>query len=45
MDGHAEILFQCREGGFSDAHATAAACSDPNAVAWVEAYISDTTLN
>ena len=27
------------DGGFPDAHATAAACSDPNAVAWVEAYI------
>ena len=31
------------EGGFTAAHASAAACSDRNAVAWVEAYISDTT--
>ena len=31
------------DGGFADAHATAAACSDPNAVAWVEAYIADKT--
>ena len=31
------------EGGFPDAHASAAACSDRNAVAWVEAYIADTT--
>jgi len=30
-------------GGFADAHASAAACSDPNAVAWVDAYIADTT--
>ena len=29
------------DGGFADAHATAAACSDPNAVACVEAYIAD----
>ena len=31
------------DGGFADAHASAAACSDPNAVAWVEAYIADKT--
>ena len=29
------------DGGFADAHATAAACADPNAVAWVQAYIAN----
>ncbi len=31
------------EGGYADAHASAAACSDANAVAWVEAYIANKT--